>query len=1039
MRSFILIAIVLLYSCNPSSPTDSPIEDSIYDGPEFKENIRTTEALTPEQERLGFKLPEGFEINLFAAEPDIGKPMNISFDASGRMWITQSSEYPFRAKEGEGKDKIMILEDTDNDGVADKFTTFADTLNIPIGILPVKDGIVAYSIPYVYKYLDTNRDGRMDGQVKLLGPFKTQDTHGMINNFVRGFDGWIHACHGFTNRDTVAGKDGHAISMISGNTFRFRPDGGRVEHITNGRINPFGLVYDEKGYLYSTDCHTSPLYQLIRSADYSQWGKEEEMGFGPDMTPLTNEATALAGIAYYSDEFFPKSFKNNFFVGDVVRSRVFRYAASFDQSNPVGKREEDFVLSKDPWFRPVDVKMGPDGAIYIADFYNPIIGHYEVPLDHPKRDHFKGRIWRITYKGRHHPNQNLMQSGLEELVKTLDHNNMLRRMMAMDELSDRIGKDAAPVLEARLQDKKTSSREYIHSLWVLQRLGALTPENIQTAAGHKDADIRLHTMRILAERTPDREKYFPLVQAGIRDSDPHVRRAATELLSYYPDMESLRMALALRAQVPEKETHFFYTTRMVIRNLLRNESLMQEAAAAQWNENESDYIGDVLLSVHSETAGNFLLNHLQHSTPSFQRAEGIYRHIARYVSPANLEECIHTAIEKKYPDTMNMLIYQGLQLGITQRGLDRNKELDQWGKSLAEKILTQKPFNKDAGSQVLKMQKTAADIAGFQQIKPVIEPLKNIVKGVRTEDLSIQGQSGLNGDIVNVKIAALKAIIMLDPTEGGKQVLAIIESNETNPDFQRQIGRLLTGFPDFVAEKIVKNLKNPSPDLQSGIAYTLSGTSKGKDLLFTEVKNNRIYPGILVQPVVNERILLNINPDQKRILEELTKDVSSIDVERQKEIESRFEKYQKSLSSGTLSAASGKTVFLQNCAACHRITEEGGEIGPNLDGVSQWSAKTLTEKIIEPNRFVSENFRNYTITLKDKRVISGLYRREEGAVTVFADVTGKEFSIPNKEIVQKTPSRLTLMPDDFRQRLNEKDFGDLVYFLLNPKLANQKK
>ncbi len=257
-----------------------------YAGDKFTANIRTTEPLTPEEERLGFKLPPGFEISLYASEPDIGKPINIAFDAKGRMWVTQSFEYPFPSAPGKGKDKLTILEDTDDDGKADRFTQFSDTLNIPIGILPLNDGAVAYSIPNIYKYTDANGDGKADAQKKLLGPFKIQDTHGMINNFVRGYDGWIHSCHGYTNRDTVAGADGDSISMISGNTFRFKPDGSRVEHTTDGRINPFGLVYDELGYLYSTDCHTSPLYQLIRDADYTQWGKEEGMGFAPDMTPF---------------------------------------------------------------------------------------------------------------------------------------------------------------------------------------------------------------------------------------------------------------------------------------------------------------------------------------------------------------------------------------------------------------------------------------------------------------------------------------------------------------------------------------------------------------------------------------------------------------------------------------------------------------------------------------------------------------------------------------------------------------------------------
>ncbi|CAN5420694.1 hypothetical protein BH23BAC1_BH23BAC1_51560 [soil metagenome] len=228
----------------------APKEDERFSGDKFNEHVRTTEARTPEEERLGFKLSPGFEIQLFASEPDIGKPINMAFDAKGRLWITQSYEYPFSAEPGTGKDRITILEDTNGDGKADSFTVFQDTLNIPIGILPIHGGVVAYSIPYIQRYFDNNQDGQPERKQKLMGPFGYKDTHGMINNLVRGYDGWIHSGHGFSNTSTVAGADGDSIKMESGNTFRFTIDGSRVEQTTFGRVNPFGLVYDEWGYLY---------------------------------------------------------------------------------------------------------------------------------------------------------------------------------------------------------------------------------------------------------------------------------------------------------------------------------------------------------------------------------------------------------------------------------------------------------------------------------------------------------------------------------------------------------------------------------------------------------------------------------------------------------------------------------------------------------------------------------------------------------------------------------------------------------------------
>src|SRR5262249_14349441 len=148
------------------------------------------------------------------------------------------------------------LEDTDGDGKADKITTFADGLNIPIGILPISQGAIVHSIPHIYRLLDTDGDGQADRREILYGTFGSDDTHGMVNSFTWGFDGWIYACHGYRNTSTVRGADGSVVTMSSGNTFRFKPDGSRVEQVTHGQVNPFGLAFDPLGNLFSADCHS---------------------------------------------------------------------------------------------------------------------------------------------------------------------------------------------------------------------------------------------------------------------------------------------------------------------------------------------------------------------------------------------------------------------------------------------------------------------------------------------------------------------------------------------------------------------------------------------------------------------------------------------------------------------------------------------------------------------------------------------------------------------------------------------------------------
>jgi glucose/arabinose dehydrogenase len=313
-----------------------------------------------------------------------------------------------------GRDAIKVLEDTDGDGRADKITTFADGLNIPIGIYPYKGGAIAWSIPNIWHFQDTNGDGKADKARRFCsGPLGWErDTHGMNASFRRGYDGWIYITHGFNNNSTVKGRDGSEIKLNSGNTYRIRPDGSRVEPHTWGQVNPFGLTFDAFGNLYSADCHSSPIYQLLRGAYYPSFGKPDDgLGFAPVLMQHSHNSTAIGGIAYYEDDQWPAEFRDNIFVGNVMTSRVNRDLLRFAGSSPSAKELPDFLTSDDPWFRPVDLQFGPDGALYVADFYNRIIGHYEVPLTHPGRDRERGRIWRVSYKQGKRPQQPLTSRG----------------------------------------------------------------------------------------------------------------------------------------------------------------------------------------------------------------------------------------------------------------------------------------------------------------------------------------------------------------------------------------------------------------------------------------------------------------------------------------------------------------------------------------------------------------------------------------------------------------------------------------------------
>lgn len=420
----ILLATSFIASLPHQSVADGPADSSKFIPAEptspaewFGQTIRDSKHLTPAQEASGFHLPKGFEVDLIASEPTIAKPLNLAFDSAGKLWVTQSVQYPFPAPLNEpGQDSIMVLTDTDRDGTFETAKQFADGLNIPIGILPYRDGVICFSIPNIYWLRDTDNDGVCDQREVILGPFDTtRDTHGMINSLRWGNDGWIYACHGFNNQSKIAGKDGHVVEMNSGNTFRFKPDGSRAELYTQGQVNPFGMTYDKWGDLYSADCHSKPISQLLRGGCYPSFGRPDiGLGFIPSMMEHLHGSTAIAGLAYMDGSSFPEEFNENFLSGNVMTCRINRNRLEYTGATARAVEMPDLLTSDDPWFRPVDLQLGPDGALYIADFYNKIIGHYEVPLTHPDRDRTSGRIWRVRWKG-DSPNSNTQVENLNSL------------------------------------------------------------------------------------------------------------------------------------------------------------------------------------------------------------------------------------------------------------------------------------------------------------------------------------------------------------------------------------------------------------------------------------------------------------------------------------------------------------------------------------------------------------------------------------------------------------------------------------------------
>jgi putative heme-binding domain-containing protein len=1011
-----ILLLWLVVGCQQPEDPEKTSED------QFAKHIRTTEANSPQDQLKLFNLPPGFKIALFASEPDIGKPMNLSFDAQGRLWVTQSQAYPFQDSTGASADRITILEDRDNDGRADKFTVFADSLNIPIGIMPVLDGAIAYSIPYVYHLVDSDGDDKADQRNVLLSGFEYQDTHGMINNFFRGLDGWIHANHGFSNVSEVVGTDHKApLRMQSGNTFRFRPDGTGVQFTTTGRVNPFGYALDDFGYLYSVDCHSSPIYQLIRGADYPHFGKKSTgIGFGPAMMPHNYGSTALAGLEYYTGHQFPETHQKSFYLGDVVKSRVYQATIEMTGTTPVPQWESDFIISEDPWFRPVDIKLGPDGALYIADFYNRIIGHYEVPLDHPGRDRERGRIWRVTYEenGDLHQSVDWSKKELPELIDGLKDPSLTVRMMVADQIVDRFGEQAVPSVVRLMDSPDASTEQFIHGMWILFRLEKMDQRFIVMALNHSSDLVRVHLLHILFEMESLNEGMLDQLRMLVDHENPHISRAVVMILAKYPSIEQVYLLLARSTAIKHEDTHQAYVLKQALRDHLRDAPTLAQVNKSQWDEVQLPLLAAAMVGVEQVQAAQFLANNLEGLQAAPDQLANYANHIARLIPESEFGQFeVHLRSVSGDDFNLQYKVLQAMQNGLAQRG-NKSQYGKSWAIELATSILQQPPVPSENGGEIGEIDKQqifACEVAGNYQIDS-LEP--ELARLLQTAEIYHE-----------LRTAAATALLSI--SEGNFGLVAKVAQDLQQPDqLREELHLILVDQETDEAYELATNVINGlSFDTQKKMVMSMSGTQQGITEVLQVAQSMDISPKMLLEPSIQSVLLSNMDNQQKVAYNKITHDLVPFSVDNQRLIRERLSGYQ----SANKSMASGATVFDQQCASCHQIGGKGGNIGPQLDGIGNRGVAALTEKILDPNRSISKSFVNYSLTLNDGTIKQGLFRREEGNLRVFADISGAEFSISVDEIDQQTALPFTLMPDNFSSTISESDYYHLLYYLSEQK------
>ena len=681
----------------------------------FQENVRTTNPLSPTDQQKTFVLPQGFKIELVSAEPDIAKPMNMAFDHKGRLWVSSSLEYPYAAKDpATALDSIKVLEDRDGDGRAEKVTTFADKLNIPMGLLPYGKGVICFSIPNIWYLKDNDGDGICDERQVLYGPFDTsRDTHGMCSSFTLGIDGWIYACHGYNNQSRVKGRDGHEVAMNSGSTFRFRPDGSRIEVVSRGQVNPFGMTIDNLGEIITADCHTKPINLIIQGGHHDSFGKPHDgLGYIPNVMEHLHDSTGIGGIALGENSNFPKVYRDSTFGGNVVTGRINRNTLL--RTPTIAAREEaDFLIPGDPWFRPVDLKFGPDGALYVADFYNAIIGHYEVDLDHPKRDRKRGRIWKIYFDD---PTNRRDESDISRtfreqedevatLLSELGTANRIRSEAIIETLVQMSRTDQAdhPSIVDRIRKDRIKQMKayepYNKSYWLmvfLNRVGKLNLVDLQALCSEGIDELRTLGYQLLGELDFPNDQHAQvksLLERGLKDLSLHVRRHAAIAISKQHHIDcSESLAEALEMAEP-KFKFYTHALKIAVREQIISDNKRFGTFSKAFSD-KPDAFADICLAIKSKPAAKFVTDHIQTLTSNDpSKLETLIEFVAQFSSANSLDSIVKIARKKFDSNTAFQLkILSRIQSGLSQSGAAQNagmvpQSVRDWATSLSQKLI----------------------------------------------------------------------------------------------------------------------------------------------------------------------------------------------------------------------------------------------------------------------------------------------------------------------------------------------------------------
>ena len=958
----------------------------------------------PEDELASFKIQDGFEVTLFAAEPMLVNPVQMNWDADGRLWVISSTAYPHVKTGEEANDKIYVLEDTDGDGKADKSTIFADGLMTPTGILPGDGGVYVANSTEILHFTDTDGDGKADKKRRILTGFGVADTHHLIHTFRWGPEGSLYfnqAIYIYSHVETPTGVK----RLEGGGAWRLRTESLELDVYARGLINPWGLQFDRWGQSFMTDgAGGEGINYAFPGATFVTAPGAERIIRG-----LNPGQPKHSGLEVVSGRHLPDSWQGSLITNDFRANRINRFQLTEQGSGYASRQVEDLLWTDDVAFRPVDVNLGPDGAIYVADWYNPIIQHGEVDFYDPRRDHEHGRIWRITAKNRPLVKKpNLSKASIPELLDALKLPEEWSRTQAKQVLKARPAAEVLSALKKWIANLDKNDPDYEHhlleALWLHQTLNVVNEPLFLQLANAKSHHARTAALRAL-QLWHDQIANLPaLLEKAVKDPHPQVRLEAVIALRKVPTAESARAAMAALEQPMDEFLDFalWQTTRDL------------EPLWTKRLKTEPDFFGTplkttyALKSVSNRDAIAQLVQLYQKNQVPEQYHADVLNSLARYGTSADLRVVFDRA---------------------TQGGSGQNK-------GAADQLAA---LEDAARQRNVKPEGDLSRIVGFTE---------STDPAVAATAIRLMGRWKLDGtqnrlidmakkDDKAKRQAALEALALQDKSTAEKTFIDLA-SGPNKADLRllaaTQLVPLNTAEAARLGADILRTLPEGTDATELFAAFLKS--KEARSVLAEEILNKKIpaNQALLGRQLVQSRIPSNRQNDAEvkllkqaleasggklppeRMPQQLT-DLEIIAVAREIKRSSDPE--------------AGELIYRKsNCTTCHALGGAGGLIGPDLSSLGTSSpVETIVRSILYPTASIKEGYELQRFAKKDGSEAMGYLVSNGNTEVVMRDVTGLEVAIPKSQIqaIEKVPG--SLMPAGLTASLEKEEFDNLVGFL----------